>query len=58
MSGRKEEGTASLFPLGKQDSLNFTHPEKFPANQTLFWTIPCIQDFYDRAFLQSKKYLL
>lgn len=58
MSGRKEEGTASLFPLGKQVSLNLHHPEKLPANQTLFGTIPCIKDFYDRAFLQSKKYLL
>lgn len=65
---RRQKETAHVWKEGRTDSFFVSigqtrlwtshHPEKFPANQTLFLNFPCIQDFYDRAFLQSKKYLL
>lgn len=52
-----KEGRRNNFFIPRRGDRTFWtshHPEKFPASQILFWTIPCIKDFYDKVFYKAK----
>jgi len=54
MSGRKEERTASLFPLGKQDSELHIILKSFRLIKPFFWIFPAYKIFMTELFYKAK----